>query len=193
MAPSPRPQDPQLAGWYDDIDTIRNDARAALANLQPNQLAWRPAPGKWSILEVLDHLIVTAREAGRYQRAAIDEARTAGRTGQGPFRFGPLGGWFVRATGPNPKRPMPGPAVFAPGADLDPARTIASFETTQDQLQALFVAADGLDLGRIRARSAATALMRFNLATWFASTVGHERRHLQQIAGIRAHAQFPKS
>ena len=188
---SRRPGDPQLAQWHDEVDAIRLEARSALAGLSDSQLAWRPAPGKWSILECLDHLIVTARAAAVHLKPAIAKARADGKTGAGPFGFGLLGGWFVGVVGPNPRRPMTGPAVFAPRSDLDSTRVLPDVETCQEEIQALFLAADGLDLGRIRARSAASGLIRNNLAAWFAGTVAHERRHLQQIARIKAHEGFP--
>lgn len=184
-----RPESPPLAAWWDELEQIRLDVRELTAGLAPDQWAWRPAPGKWSIAECIDHLSVTGTAAGRYQRDALEANRA--RTGHGPFSLGIFGRWMVRMVGPNPKRPMPGPAVFAPRSDLVPATVLADFEATQDLLQGLVADSEGVDLGAIRARSAASTLIRINLAAWFTANIAHEHRHLQQIRGLLAHPAFP--
>jgi DinB superfamily len=186
-----RPKDVQLADWFDDLNRITNEARELTANSSPEQMQWRPAPGKWSLAECLEHLAITARRAMIYWIPTIAAARAAERTGPGPFSFGWLGDWFIRNVGPSPKRPIKSPSIFVPPATVDPARALADFIGSQAELAATIRSADGLDLGRVKTRSAVTPLLRFNLATWFASTVAHEHRHLDQMRRIRSDPRFP--
>lgn len=184
-----RPDTPHLAAWWDDLEQIRHDVRRRTAPLRPDQWAWRPGPGKWSIAECVDHLSVTGVAGARYQRQALEANRS--RTGVGPFALGFVGAWFVRMVGPAPKRRITGPAVFAPRSALEPGRVLADFEATQDLLQQLLTDSHGLDLARIKARSAVSPLLRISLAAWFAASVAHEQRHLEQIEAIASHPDFP--
>ncbi len=187
-----RPTDPQLATWHDQLESLDREVRQLTGDLSPSQMQWRPGPGKWSIAECLEHLAITARLGAAHWVPAISAARRRGKTGTGPFSFGWFGRWFVGWVGPNPKRPSPAPAVFAPPASISPGRAIADFTDSQSEIRAIFRSADGLDLGRIKARSAVTPLFRFNLATWFASTVAHQHRHLDQMRRVRTDDHFPK-
>jgi hypothetical protein len=187
-----RPQDPQLAGWYDDVAAIRLETRTLTDGLTADQLTWRPEPGRWSIVECLDHLTVTSSKGLTHQLPAANRARAAKKNGIGPFSFGWLGSWFVGQVGPDYRRPVKNPAVFTPRSNLDPDQVKAEFEGSLTDLERFLGAADGLDLGRIKARSAASPLLRLNLAAWFAAAVAHHRRHLHQIRRILDNASFPR-
>jgi len=186
-----RPREPQLAAWFDEIAQLRRQVRLTLEGLTPRQKRWRPAPEQWAIVECLDHLVVTARAAAPHLQAAIDRAVAAGMKGAGPFKLGLLGGWFTRMVGPAFKRPATHPAIFGPRASLDPAVVEQEFDETGAEIQHLIGRCDGLPLHRIRARSAATPLLRINLAAWIASTIAHEKRHLSQVKRIIKNPAFP--
>lgn len=189
--PPAKPADPQLASWCEQLDLVSDQGRQLVRGLSNSQLQWRPAPTKWSMAECLEHLAITARKgAGRWV-PAIAAGRRAGIVAAGPFTFGWFGKWFIGFVGPNPKRPVPAPAVFAPPASIDPAQATTDFFQSQSEIQSILGSADGLDLGRIKAPSAAMPLLRFNLATWFASTVAHEQRHLAQLRRVRNDPGFP--
>lgn len=189
--PTANPADPQLASWCEQLDLVTDQVHQLIQGLSNSQLQWRPAPTKWSIAECLEHLAITARKGASRWVPAIAAGRRAGQLAAGPFAFGWLGKWFIGLVGPNPKRPVPAPAVFAPPGSVDPAQASADFFQSQSELHAILGSADGLDLGRIKARSAAMALLRLNLATWFASTVAHQQRHLEQLRRVRNAAGFP--
>src|SRR4051812_10392059 len=60
------------------LDSQRAYLRAAVDEIPADQLGIEPAPGRWSVLGVLEHVaIVEARLAGML-RMKIDEARAAG-------------------------------------------------------------------------------------------------------------------
>jgi hypothetical protein len=196
MASFPASGSPQLGTasipvWRDQLAAQGREVATLLAGLAPNQLRWRPGPGRWSLAECLSHLAITARRGAAHWVPAIEAARARGLTGPGPFSLGWLGAKFVTYLGPNPKRPAPAPAIFAPPADIDPDTARSDFERTQDELRGILASAEGLDLSRVGARSAVTPLIRFNLAVWFAGTVAHQRRHLDQMKRIRNDPAFP--
>jgi len=184
--PPPEVTDPQLAAWLTDLDTLTDAFHSAIDELEAERLRWRPGPRTWSVAEVLEHLTLTNAPYLESLGQAIARGRRDAVVGHGPFAFGPVGRWWVRALGPGAKRTMVTPAVFAPPASVDPAAATERFFRTQEALGALLRSADGLHLGRIRARSVASRMLRFNLATWFASLLAHEHRHLAQISRVLA-------
>lgn len=186
------PADPQLQAWIDDARRAA-DRVGALAELSTSQLSWRPAPGTWSICEVVEHLTTTDRLASRHWEEASARGWAERRIGHGPFALGWLGSWWLRQVGPNPHRTVSTPAIFAPSRTAEPAQVFAEFIEQHRRFVAWLESLDGLHLARIKARSAVTPLLRLNLASWIAGAIAHQHRHLEQIARLRHHADFPKA
>src|SRR5690606_41947961 len=91
---------PDLRDMWDQLEAIRRDAKALVAGLRPDQLAWRPAPDRWSIAECLDHLTRMAEAVMPSIDAGIAHARARGWLRRGPYPPGPLQRWMLR--GPEP-------------------------------------------------------------------------------------------
>jgi hypothetical protein len=188
-----RPKDPQLAGWFDQCDELLTEVRQLVAPLSDAQVNWRSEPGRWSIGECIDHLTASGGASGHFMGVAVDQARAAGRTGRGPFSYGWLGRWFVKQLDPASPKKMKIPVEsFRPRSGLSQAKVADEFEGGQLNLQRLMEAADGLDLGRVKARSAASAMLKLNLAAWFAATIAHEKRHILQAKRVLDSPGFPK-
>ncbi|MEO8448358.1 MAG: DinB family protein [Gemmatimonadota bacterium] len=188
-----RPKDPQLAGWFDQCDELLVDVRELLAPLTDAQVNWRAEAGRWSIGECIDHLTATAGASGHFMGVAVDQARAAGRLGRGPFSYGWLGRWFLKQLDPATGKKMKIPVEsFRPRSGLSCGRVAGEFEGGQVNFQRLLEAADGLDLGRVKARSAASSMLKLNLAAWFESTILHERRHILQAKQVLTSPGFPQ-
>src|SRR5688572_33413751 len=98
----------QITEWEEALRRIRIDSDALADSLSPAQFNWRPAPGKWSVGECFDHLAIATGLMLSRVRPVIDRGQVKGIMGTPPFRYGMLGGWFVRMmeTPPVPgKRP----------------------------------------------------------------------------------------
>lgn len=182
----------QIHHWTTDAQGVAATVRD-LGRLSAAQISWRPGPGAWSIAECLDHIMTTDEKASAHWKAAAARARQNGVTGTGPFRLGWLGSWFVRQVGPNPSRKVSAPAIFAPASAGDPLENVARFGTRQQELIRFIESLGGLDLGRVKARSAVSALFRLNLAAWVTSALAHQHRHLEQIDRNRLHPSFPRT
>jgi len=181
---APDVTDPQLTAWLADLERLTIQFHETVDPLDGDRLRWRPAPGAWSVAEVLEHLTKTNAPYLETIGAAIARGRREAVVGHGPFGYGFLGRWWVRALGPTNKRRMTTPSAFAPRAELDPFVARDRFFETQQGLDGLLRSADGLHLGRLKATSVASRLLRFNLATWFASLLAHEHRHLGQARRV---------
>ena len=49
---------PRLQSRFDRLERQRSALLSRLARQSPNALAWKPAPGAWSILQVVEHLVI---------------------------------------------------------------------------------------------------------------------------------------
>ncbi|HEX2095087.1 MAG TPA: DinB family protein [Longimicrobiaceae bacterium] len=198
MPPNPTdrpPLTPELEERRRDFQRAGEEARALVEGLSGTQLSWRPAPGAWSIAECLDHLRATAEEILKILDPAIERARTRGTTGEPPFRYGWLGPWFVRASGPRREgeRRLSAPRMYRPRSHLPVDRVLPDFLELQDTLTERLYRANGLDLGRVQARSPVTFLLRIPLGQWFSVIAAHQFRHLEQARAVREHPGFPGS
>jgi hypothetical protein len=166
-----------------DLDAVM----AAVGGLSQSQADWRPAPGRWSIGEVLHHLVLSDRsfalvvgklvERGRREGVA---ARPGGRRSWPRLR----GIADVNASGPvrNPERVTPthGLPVDRLRRDLEHAH-----RTVEECIPALAA----LDLEALRFPHPLG--FELNLYQWADIAGAHERRHLCQIEAVKAAEGFP--
>lgn len=188
-----RPKDAQLAAWFDQLDQLLVEVQALIRPLSDVQINWQPGPDRWSVGQCIDHLTASGGAASHFIGGAVDQARASGKTARGPFSYGWLGRWFLKQMDPAAGKKMKVPVEsFRPRAGLSRGKVEAEFEGGQINLERLLEATDGLDLGRIKARSAASSLLKLNLATWFASMIVHEQRHILQARRVLESPGFPK-
>ena len=184
---------------HSDIESTLADTRSATSQwlalvdgLSDTQANWRPAPDRWSIAQCMDHLNLTTGLLIAPLTAAIITARSKGALASGPFRYGFIARWFLKALAPRGSKPVPAPKLYRPSSSLLECTSVVSrFREVQKSCIAVAESADGLDLARIRIASPALALMRFPLGIWLLATASHMLRHLNQAKDVRAHAQFP--
>jgi hypothetical protein len=182
--------DQHLAALGAAMRPLEAEIRQLSVGLTDEQLHWAAEPGRWSIAQCLEHLVVTAQRYHPRLSAAIDEHHpaTAGATG---YRRTLLGARLVggmRDT--SGRRRFRAPRIFqptsrpAPGA---PERLLS----THRELRELLTRAAGLDLVRVKVRSPVVPLLRLNLGEALELQVVHIARHLAQARRVREHAAFP--
>jgi uncharacterized damage-inducible protein DinB len=164
------------------LDEARGAVRAAVAKVPEGLRRTRPAPGRWSVAEVLEHLALVDRLFAQRIADAIAEARVTG-----------LG----REDGP--RDPLP-PAVaqrmadrseareardaLRPAGVLDVATAAADLDLARDAVRQAVSAADGLALGSVRAEHRIFGSL--TMYQWVELTAAHEMRHVDQIREIAA-------
>jgi hypothetical protein len=173
------------------IEAVNEDARGLLAGLSEAQVNWRPTAAHWSIAECLDHLTVTNRELMRPIEAAIEDARSKGLTGRGPFRYGIIGNMIVRSMEPPAKLKFKAPKTFKPRPDQSLEAVAQDFFTMHDELLRLIEAANGMHLARVKVASPVTKLIKLSLGQSFGLIATHDRRHLWQARQVRENPAFP--
>ncbi|MFW6192865.1 MAG: DinB family protein [Gemmatimonadota bacterium] len=218
IPPPPELRSDRLWAVWSELLANGEKAEELAAGLTPEQLRWRPEPGRWSVGECLDHLVLTGEAYLEVLDEAIEEGRRRGVRAEGPYRRSLVGRFLTWTLEPPPRLKVPAPEVIRPrasGADGSaggraagrPARAGASdegdgpgpadplprFLALRARLGRRLEAADGLDLGRIRVTSPFIAFARFDLGSAFRMVAAHERRHLWQAGRVLEAEGFPSA
>lgn len=167
----------------ESIDAVRR-IRDELAYLQ---LGWRPPDGGWSIAQVLEHLIISDSLYYPQLRALVQ----TGKRGSSEWKPTITGGFITRSLMPTSTRRTPAPQIFRPAEPR--ANVVEEYIKVREELLQLMESAKGIDLRRNKVTSPVSKLIRINLGDAFLILVVHTQRHLQQIARVRAHPDFPKA
>lgn len=180
---------PELEDMLRQLEAIKKEGQTVAAGLNDAQFNWRPAPGRWSIAECLQHLNVGVRATLPAFDRAIAEGRAQGKLapGRGPFRYGLFSRMMASSMEPPPRFRMRTQTIFAvaPNATYKADRLLPEFFAVRDLLGERVRAADGLDLARIRAVSPANRLIRPSLGAYLQFMLAHDRRHLWQARQVR--------
>jgi hypothetical protein len=167
-----------------------------VADLTDEQFNWNAEPGRWSMAQCLDHLCVTGAQILPRMDQGIERARARQWFSSGPFRYGRLGNWFVRANSATerpPRRRFKAPQLYAPSAEPPLSEVVPVFLQLQEELISRLHDANGLDLARVKVSSPVSRLVRLSLGQWFTLVAGHQERHLWQAEQVRRHANFPRA
>ncbi|MEX2502207.1 MAG: DinB family protein [Trueperaceae bacterium] len=166
--------------------------RELACGLSPAQGSWRPAPDRWSLAQGLDHVgIVNGAVAAKLAKA-VDDARSRGLVAPGPFRYGPIGRWYLAAVGPQGGWSVRAPGPFRPAdAELGLAEAMDRFEAAQEGFDRVLDGAEGIHLSRVRVSLPALPWLRLQLGIWLLALPQHTLRHLEQARRVRDDPGFP--
>lgn len=150
-----------------------------VSGLSPAQLQFHPAPGSWSILEVLDHLVVC--EPIYWKN--LHDAMNAPPVNRGPSAPDDSVLWYgIDRT--NRGKVVAGEDASGKLKDVKMgleafrklrAEMLHYARTTKDDLRAHFVEREGSDAYQ-----------------WFLLISTHSQRHILQIREIKANSRFPR-
>lgn len=185
-------RDPVLAGYLEQVETIRDAAGSLAHDLTAQQLNWRPDQRRWSIGQCMQHVTMTVALYPAKVEAMLAEARERMQRGEKPYREGAFSRWFVRSMEPPPKMRTRAMRKVDPAPDLDPEQVVRDFDAAHAQLASWIAAADGLSLVHGRTASPFVPVLRFTLGQVFALNLAHARRHLWQARQVRQDPGFPQ-
>ncbi len=178
------------------LQTAREETKAILQTIEQvfepqteDVLNQRPRPGKWSVLENIEHLNLacriyyTAIEKKVDSRPNADAKQTA--------KSGPIGRLAINSIKPKPDgtipRPMPTIPGFkpnkkleAPASQLSKEKVIQQFKADQALLLELLQQAESADINRTRIVSSIGPIIQFRLGDAIRFLVGHNQRHMIQ-------------
>jgi len=173
------------------LEAIKKEGAALAAGLAEAQFNWRPAPGRWSIAQNLNHLNVGDLLVLPAFDRAIEQGRAQGRLSAGPFHYGWFSRMAIASMEPPPRMRMTTPMKGSAGGHHRAADVLPEFARVRDLLAERVRRSDGLDLARIRTISPVNRLVRLPLGAYFAFILAHNRRHLWQGRQVRASPDFP--
>ncbi len=155
-----------------------------LQHEQEATLLQQPAPGKWSVAQVLEHL----NSYGNYYIPAIEKV-LAGNLPPATITFTPgwLGNYFTNMMKPGQqgvKNKMRSPKDHVPVKNPDAMRTIAIFLQQQQQMLALLEKAKTTNIGKLRVPISLAKFIKLKLGDTFGFLIAHERRHFVQIENV---------
>jgi uncharacterized damage-inducible protein DinB len=156
--------------------------------LSDRQLHWHPADRGWSVADVLEHLCIAYDSYDALLGKVIDVPDARRADADAPWSATLVGGILVRSFASN--RKMPAPKIFRPGPQPRP-EVLDEFLERERQLLERLARARTVDLRRAKLSSPVARVIRLNLGDALGVLVHHARRHLGQMARVRAQVGFP--
>ncbi len=183
----------EIAGFIAAAEEQIEEVQGLVREFGRAGFRWRPAPKRWSVGEHLAHMSQTIRPYLPGIRRETHQAREAGWTSPGPYRYTRFGVWFARAMEPPPRLRVPTLRSLVPPHGLPKQSVLAEFEVVQRDLIEAMESADGVDLGRATIRSPFARLVKLRLGEAFMTILAHNRRHLWLAREVMSHPEFPPS
>ena len=169
------------------LDSLQNDVRQLilegnyLKSIDPAILLQEPAPGKWSVIQVLEHL----NSYGRYYLLAIERSMNKNTEKVEYFKPGWIGGYFTKLMKPGKNgqisNKMKSPKDHRPTKYPDAFPVLNTFLEQQQYLLDMLELAKSKNIGAIRTPISISRFIKLKLGDTFRFFIAHEQRHFVQI------------
>ncbi len=177
-APLPTFSHPRTREVAEFLAERRAELRAAVDAVPPALRDRRPAPDRWSVAEVLEHLAALEGAVTGMLGPAIDEARALGEEADTSSVRARLDTERMR----DRSRVIEAPDRVRPRGGLDTAAAWAALERARAALLAALERGDGRALGAVTRPH--PVLGPLDLYQWALAVGGHEARHAGQVREI---------
>jgi len=171
----------------DLLESLQNDVRQVileanyLQSIDPGILLQEPAPGKWSVIQVLEHL----NSYGRYYLLAMERSMNKDTETVEYFKPGWIGDYFTKLMKPGENgqvsNKMKSPKDHRPSKYPDAFPVLNTFLEQQQYLLDLLESAKSKNIGAIRTPVSISRFIKLKLGDTFRFFVAHEQRHFVQI------------
>lgn len=172
------------------LQTLKNDLQALTTATEQllaeaDILNTAPAPGKWSIAQVLEHLnfyhdfyLPEIEQAFKQRPKSIN-------TSQCVFSTGLMGGYLTKMMRPDAAGKVSNKTKalkdYIPAPQLDAEQVLSRFLESQQRFSKLLDQARFYDLNKVRIPMSISKLIRLKLGDLLRVLVIHQQRHLIQI------------
>lgn len=171
-----------VAEIYEANDRARARLFQSVEGLGESEQTSRPAPERWSIAEILEHVSLVETGVVRLLRAVLRKADAAGgsdRPAGKPFAPVSIEEFVEQAA----TRKYAAPEAAVPSGSLAVADSLARLEESRAALDSLRPLAERLDGTRMLYPHPAFGPL--NLYQWLAFIGVHQSRHRRQIEAVR--------
>jgi hypothetical protein len=178
---------PRLTELREYVDAQRSALLAAASALPLARWTERPAPDRWSIVALFEHLYKVEHSCARVIARGVAGARAAGHPMETDEHsvLGTLDGSGLR----DRSRRLEVPERVAPAGGWSPQEALDQLAASRAELHDAIRAGDGLALGSIYQTHA--RLGEIDLYRWILFVAEHEARHTQQAAEIAEQLAAP--
>jgi uncharacterized damage-inducible protein DinB len=173
-----------ISEWTDDMKNQTIRLRTIFDTLTIDQLNQKPAPDKWSIGEIIDHLITSNKSYFKDFSAIGNGTYTNVRGIYWKVIPKLLGRMITRSITPITTKKYRTVKAFKPTQSNHTLSVQGEFEIAQDELLKLVDAFKGLDLDKTYIKSPASGLIIYSLHDALTIILNHEKRHIGQIEGL---------
>ena len=173
---------PRLEEVLNYLDTERSSLREAVELVPAARRDESPGTHRWSVGQVLQHLVMIEKRIGRGMTKWVVDAR-AGGLGPETETSSVMNSLPLDLIADRTERKS-APEQVSPRGDLDAAAAWTALEQTRAALRAAALAGDGLALGEVIQPH--LVLGPINLYQWLLFVGGHEVRHTAQVREIAA-------
>src|SRR4051812_9783515 len=173
---------PRFQELADHLDRQRAELRDAVASVPSQHQTTPPSEGQWSVLGVLEHLVIVEGRIATLMEKHLDDARTSGlqvETDETPIL--PL---LSVASFTDRSRKIKASEAAQPRLGKELAELWQSLDSSLDVFHRLLASADGMRIGGVMMPHPIFGPL--DLYTWFAFVGAHEARHAAQIREIGA-------
>lgn len=165
------------------LDANRVVLRASVDDVPPHFRETRPSADRWSVAEVLEHLVRVEEALTRLLGTKIAEARAAGLL-EAERDASPIAGLLDHGAVVDRRRTVTAGERVMPRGDMNSATALAALDNARVKLRDLIVSFDGLNIGAFTHPH--PALGPINGYQWFLFVGSHEARHAAQIREVGA-------
>ncbi len=172
-----------ITKWHERLDGVTERVKAELGELDSDKLNWKPSSEKWSIAEVLEHLVLVNQS---YVLAnAANGTSKPGFTAKIPFVVNMLGNAIYKSVEPTRAKKMKTFSVWEPSkSDVD-KDVLLRFYEYQDVLKDLIIKNKKLLEDDVVIPSPANRFVVYKLRKAVEIVVSHEERHLNQAMEVK--------
>ena len=157
-----------------------------LKTTDPGLLLQEPATGKWSVIQVLEHL----DSYGRYYLLAIERSLVQDKPAIEMFKPGWLGNYFTKLMKPGENgtiaHKMQSPKDHRPSSHPDAFPVLNTFLEQQHYLLDLLESAKSKNISSIRTPISISRFIKLKVGDTFRFLIAHEQRHFVQIENTLA-------
>lgn len=173
----------QIAEIHSRLAAFANTMETDFFSLDMSVLQQVEAPGKWSLLQVMEHLILANKSYVAQLKAHLEkEAEVENQLKEVKMTiFGKMFLWFV--TDKIPFK-VPAPGIFKPKKGTDNQTTLEQFKQIQADLVSISSHIQAYDFNRLKIHSPLSRMLVFRVGELLHIIATHQERHLIQMKRI---------
>lgn len=184
--------DMSLPELINETQAVTRDVQSMFAQLNADQLNWKPAADSWSVAQCLEHLIIINGPMLKVLEQAANGTKQTSLLERLPFWPGLWGRMMVKIVAPQGTRKFKAPPTATPSASSIDPQIVNQFVANQQDVMGKLKAIENLNPDKIIITSPYAGFITYSLLDAARIIVVHERRHLAQAERVMKMDGFPK-